>query len=211
MVRTNDKRHQARQAGEPEAGPPAGGEQESSARVHLPGEGDPGEVQEAAAAEGHEVLTGEVVPEPTSYLEDLRRVQAEFDNYRKRMLREQTAMAQRASARLIEGLLPILDNFERALAHGEGGPGVEMTVKELRKVLADEGLEEIESEGELFDPHVHEAFEVLEDDGVSEPRVGKVLRQGYRLKGHVLRPAMVRVIRPPETSESDEVQDGTSR
>jgi molecular chaperone GrpE len=107
--------------------------------------------------------------ERPDYLEDLRRVQADFDNYRKRVLREQTQLAARASARLIERLLPVLDNFEAAISHGEGGDGVELVYKELRRVLEEEGLEEIPAEGQPFDPRLHEAFQAVEDDSVDEP------------------------------------------
>lgn len=132
------------------------------------------------------------------YLDDLRRLQAEFDNFRKRVVREQTALTQRASARLIERLLPILDNFDAAVDHGEGGPGVSMVHAELKRVLAEEGVEEIEAEGSPFDPRVHEAFEAHHDETVDGPVVAKVLRRGYWLKGQVLRPAMVSVARPVE-------------
>jgi molecular chaperone GrpE len=77
----------------------------------------------------------------TTYLEDLQRLQAEFENYRKRMVREQTAMVQRAGERFVEKLLPVLDHFEAALAHGEGGKGVQMVYEDLRRVLSDEGVE----------------------------------------------------------------------
>ena len=139
-----------------------------------------------------------------SYLEDLRRVQAEFDNYRKRMLREQTLLAQRASARLIERLLPILDNFESAISHGEGGSGVELVYRELKKLMEDEGLREIAAEGEPFDPTKHEAFEAVEDDSVDVPTVRSVLRSGYLFKDQVMRPSMVSVARPADEATSKE-------
>ena len=141
------------------------------------------------------------------YLEDLRRVQADFDNYRKRMLREQTQLAQRASARMIERLLPILDNLESAISHGEGGAGVELVHKELRRMLQEEGLEEIAAEGQPFDPRMHEAFEAVEDDGVAEPTVRSVLRRGYAFKGQVLRAPMVSVARPPEKEPDAAAED----
>ena len=179
-MKTTDKRGRGQEAGGDSASDVQAGQQEQQ--------------------DEKEVLTGEVVsPEAErgrDYLEDLLRVQAEFENYRKRMAREQTAVSQRASARLVERLLPILDNFERAVEHGEAGPGIEMTVKELHKLLAEEGLEEIESEGRPFDPHVHEALQVVEEDGATEPMVRSVLRRGYRIKDQVLRPAMVQVVRP---------------
>jgi molecular chaperone GrpE len=136
-------------------------------------------------------------------LDDLRRLQAEFDNYRKRVLREQTAMASRASQRLVERLLPVLDNFERAMEHGEGGPGIELVYKELRQTLEQEGLEEIEAEGAPFDPRLHEAFQVIDDADASEPVVKIVYRRGYRLGDAVLRPAMVVVARPLDDSRGD--------
>jgi molecular chaperone GrpE len=142
------------------------------------------------------------------YLDDLRRLQAEFDNFRKRALREQTAMAGRASARLIEKLLPVLDNFEAAVAHGEGGPGVAMVYKQLRATLEEEGLEEIPAEGVPFDPTVHDAFEAHEDESVGEPMSVKALRRGYRIGGRVLRHAMVSVARPAERDDRRDAVEG---
>ncbi len=145
---------------------------------------------------------------PHDYLEDLKRLQAEFDNYKKRMMREQTAMAMRASASLIERLLPVLDNFESAVEHGEGGPGIELVYRELKKILTEEGLQEIEAEGALFDPNVHEAFQAYDDPEVTEPTVGGVLRRGYSFKDRVIRPAMVAVARPSEAEpEEDDTPD----
>ena len=149
------------------------------------------------------------VAEENNFLDDLRRVQADFDNYRKRMLREQTQLAQRASAKVIERLLPVLDNFESAISHGEGGTGVELVYKELRRALEEEGLEEIPAEGTPFDPRVHEAFEAVEDAEVDEPMVRSVLRRGYRLKDQIMRPSMVSVARPPEEpAEQDQPAAG---
>jgi molecular chaperone GrpE len=144
------------------------------------------------------------------YLDDLRRLQAEFENYRKRMMREQSLLADRASARVIERILPILDNFEAAIAHGEGGAGVEMVYKELRRVLEEEGLKEIEAQDEPFDPRVHEAFEAHEDESVTLPTVASVMRRGYLLGERVLRPAMVSVARPvePAADQDESVAEG---
>ncbi len=142
-------------------------------------------------------------------LEDLRRLQAEFDNYRKRMLREQTAMATRASARLIEKLLPVLDNFERATEHSEGGPGIALVHKELRAVLEQEGLTEIDAEGAPFDPHLHDAVQAVDDPDAPEPVCTAVLRRGYRLGDNIIRPAMVVVARAPEpVADEGEGRDG---
>jgi molecular chaperone GrpE len=147
------------------------------------------------------------------YLEDLQRLQAEFDNARKRMMREQTELTRRASARLIEKLLPVLDNFERALAHGQDSAGLALVHKDLVGLLAAEGLEEIPATGRPFDPQVHEAVESHEDPGVTEPVVTGVYRAGYKLAGRVLRPAMVVVARPPDPGDDgpdDDVDEGAS-
>src|ERR671918_58027 len=136
------------------------------------------------------------------YLNDLKRLQGEFDNYRKRMMREQTEIAGRAGARLVERLLPVLDNFERALAHTEDD-GMVLVHKELMSVLDSEGLHPIDALGAPFDPNLHEAVESHEDDAVSEPTVVKVYRTGYEFKGKVMRAAMVVVARPAEAAPQD--------
>jgi len=129
-----------------------------------------------------------------------QRLQADFENYRKRVLREQTALVERATEGLIEQLLPVLDSFELAVANlgretdvENLRKGVELVYAELLGVLERAGLEPIAALGEPFDPNVHEA--VMQDDGAGEPRVGGVLRTGWKLKGRVLRPAMVKVTR----------------
>src|SRR5687768_2110713 len=139
--------------------------------------------------------------ERDEYLAHLQRTQAEFDNYRKRMLRDQTAHLERATGGLIEQLLPVLDAFELAL--NSAGPsssdagvdrlrkGVELVYAELLGALEKAGLERIEALGKPFDPEEHEAVMHVEEDG--EPGVRDVVRSGYRFKGRVLRPAMVKV------------------
>jgi molecular chaperone GrpE len=140
--------------------------------------------------------------ERAELVDTLRRVQADFENYRKRMLREQTALVERATERLVEDLLPVLDSFDGALgSFGEPDSpeaekvrdGVVGIRTQLVTVLEKGGLERIDASGEPFDPNEHEA--VMQDDGDGEPHVAEVLRTGYRLKGRVLRPAMVRVTR----------------
>jgi molecular chaperone GrpE len=148
-------------------------------------------------------VVGRAEPVERDYLDDLRRVQAEFDNYRKRMMKQQAELAERATVRLVERLLPILDNFERAISHGEGGEGVALVFKELKGALEAEGVEEIPSEGVPFDPRVHEAVESHEDENVEEPISQSVYRRGYRMKNHVIRPAMVVVARPLDAASGD--------
>ena len=160
--------------------------------------------EEAAASELEADLArlSQTESERDEYLDTLRRVQAEFENYRKRVIKEQTALVDRATSGLVEHLLPVLDSFELALNNldSAGGDdsesvrkGVELVYAELLGVLEKAGLSRIEAEGKPFDPNVHEA--VMQEDGDGEPVVTDVLRTGYTLKGRVLRPAMVKVTR----------------
>ena len=142
------------------------------------------------------------------YLQDLLRVQAEFDNFRKRTFKERQSAEARGKRRIVEQLLPVLDNFGRAIAHGEGGAGVELVFKELKSVLESEGLAEIPALGNAFDPQVHEAVESIEDGSVEHALVHAVYRPGYTFDGEVVRPAMVVVARPPDESTTPEVAEG---
>jgi molecular chaperone GrpE len=159
--------------------------------------------EEAAASELEADLAklSQLESERDEYRDTLKRVQAEFENYRKRMIKEQTAFVDRATSDLVEQLLPVVDSFELALTNiGADGEdvqrvrkGVELVYAELLGVLEKAGLSRIEAEGKPFDPNVHEA--VMQEEGEGEPIVNDVLRTGYTLKGRVLRPAMVRVTR----------------
>ena len=160
--------------------------------------------EEAAASELEADLArlSQLQSERDEYLETLRRVQAEFENYRKRVIKEQTALVDRATEGLVEQLLPVLDSFELALKNFDaaGGAdtesvrkGVELVYAELLGVLEKAGLSRVEADGKPFDPNVHEA--VMQEEGDGEPVVTDVLRTGYTLKGRVLRPAMVKVSR----------------
>jgi molecular chaperone GrpE len=159
--------------------------------------------EEAAASELEADLAKltQLESERDEYLDTLRRVQAEFENYRKRVIKEQTALVDRATEGLIEQLLPVLESFELALKNVDADSGdivsvrkgVELVYAELLGVLEKAGLSRIEAEGKPFDPNEHEA--VMQDDGEGEPVVAEVLRTGYTLKGRILRPAMVKVTR----------------
>ncbi len=128
-------------------------------------------------------------------LDRLRRLAADFDNYRKRAARDQESLVSRAHERLMKALLPVLDDLERALQAAEEHEeakleeGVRLVARELREALTREGLVEIETQGP-FDPHVHEALlsQPSEDE---EGTVIEVLQRGYRLGDRVLRPARV--------------------
>jgi len=160
--------------------------------------------EEAAASELEADLAklSQLESERDEYLDTLRRVQAEFENYRKRVIKEQTALVDRATEGLVEQLLPVLDSLELALKNldapdAEGSEsvhkGVELVYGQLLGALEKAGLSRIEAEGKPFDPNVHEA--VMQEDGEGEPVVTDVLRTGYTLNGRVLRPAMVKVTR----------------
>jgi len=129
------------------------------------------------------------------YLHDLKRLAADFENYRKRVARDQEALVARAHERLVKDLLPVLDDLERALVaateHEEVKleEGVRLVHRELESVLAREGLGEIETDGR-FDPHVHEALLAQPSDR-EEGSVIEVVQKGYRLGDRVLRPARV--------------------
>jgi molecular chaperone GrpE len=126
--------------------------------------------------------------ERNDYLDQLLRTRADFDNYRKRIAKQQSEHQERAAESLVVKLLDALDTFELAVTHGQGFKQVhEMLVATLAK----EGLERIDPSGEKFDPN--EADAVAHEDGDGGPVVAEVLRPGYRWKGRVLRPAMVKV------------------
>jgi molecular chaperone GrpE len=134
--------------------------------------------------------------EATSYLDDLKRVAADFDNYRKRTTREQASIIDRAAERVVRELMPVLDSFDAAVnteantdAERQLLSGMMRTREQLLKGLEQEGLETIPSIGEVFDPEIHEAVGSRGEG--NEFVVAEELRRGYRLRDRVLRPAMV--------------------
>ncbi len=141
--------------------------------------------------------------ERDEYLDHYRRVAAEFDNYKKRIAREQQGMMQRATERLVTDLLPVLDDLERAVAafaeHDAEHvrEGVELVHRALSTLLAKEGLAEIDPLGLEFDPHQHEAL-LQQPSDAPEGSVIQVLQRGFRLGERVVRPARVIVAAPKE-------------
>jgi molecular chaperone GrpE len=137
--------------------------------------------------------------ERDDYYDRLLRQAAEFDNYRKRTERERREMARYAAADVLEALLPVVDDFERAL-QAEAGPdaaayreGVELIYKQLQDLLAKRGVTPIEAVGKPFDPQVHQAITYEPSPGHAEGEVLEVARRGYMLGDRLLRPAMVKV------------------
>jgi molecular chaperone GrpE len=179
----------------------------ASTEQATPGEAEGEATIESAAEEvsGSEPLTSppsleeklaEAERQRGEYLDHLQRLKAEFDNFRKRSLRDQEALAARAHERLVKELLPILDDLERALdaaeVHDEASvvEGVKLVQRALLSSLEREGLAEIEADGE-FDPHVHEALLAQPGEGAEPGSVLQVVQKGYRLGDKVLRPARV--------------------
>jgi molecular chaperone GrpE len=162
----------------------------------------------AAAAGAHAVPAEEADPlellarERDEYLLALQRTQADFENYRKRIARQQEEQAARASQHLVDKLLPVLDALDLAENHlsesvdvSEGAKALHASRAMLLDILAKEGLERVDQPEVPFDPSVHDGVAHAEGDGGpgGETMVEEVLRSGYRWKGQVLRPAMVRV------------------
>jgi molecular chaperone GrpE len=155
---------------------------------------------EGSAGTGQDDL-GAARAEADLYREHLQRLQAEFDNYRKRVLRDQTSAVELAAQPVFRRLLEVLDDFDLALMHAQDRPdfdrflhGVELVYAKLLDTLRAEGLERMDVQGKPFDPELHEAL-MQSGEGDGDPVVADVLRPGYTLKGRVLRPAGVRVER----------------
>jgi len=151
---------------------------------------------------------GAVTRERDEYLDRLQRLKAEFDNYRKRAARDQESLVARAHERLVEKLLPVLDDLERALEAAEQHEeakleeGVRLVHRELAATLGKEGLVEIDTGG-AFDPHVHEAL-LAQPSEADEGTVIGVIQKGYLLGDRVLRPARVVVAGPKEAAPGGE-------
>ena len=133
-----------------------------------------------------------VSAERDQYLDSLRRLKAEFDNSRKRQERERARILESASEKLVQELLPVLDNLDRALeSEGDIREGVRVTREQLADVLANEGLLPVTSDGQPFDPNVHEAVMGQSSEDHEEGTVLQTFQRGYLLNGRAIRPAKV--------------------
>jgi len=154
-----------------------------------------------SAPSGADAELQKIRAERDSLLDRLARAQAEFDNARKRAAKEQQDFRDFAMADAIKSLLPVVDNFERALQSkseaGDFRSGVELIYKQLRDVLTKLGVQPIAAKGEPFDPHVHEAIEMVETPDAADHEVLEEWQRGYKYKDRLLRPAMVRVAKKP--------------
>jgi len=182
---------------------------EVDAAHELPAADEAAEAQApAASAPGPSALAGsdelqKLKAERDALLDRLARSQAEFENARKRAAREQQDFREYALADTVKTLLPILDSFERALKVGadeksEFHSGVELIYKQLQDALSKIGLRTVPALGQPFNPHVHEAIEMVETTDTPDHQVLEELQHGYKLKDRLLRPAMVRVARNPK-------------
>jgi molecular chaperone GrpE len=147
--------------------------------------------------------------------ERLLRVTADFENFKKRAVRERTEAVQFANAALLHKLLPILDNFEMAqtaaqAAQGDKLPslqtGIAMIQQQLKTALAEAGLEEMDASNKPFDPTFHEAVSQQETDSVPEGLVIQQIRKGYKLRDRLLRPAAVIVAKKPAVESGESIR-----
>ena len=170
---------------------------------------DSGEEMSEAGPKGSEASVGaaadrteveKLTVERDALLDRLARLQAEFDNARKRAAREQQEFREFAAADVIRSILPVLDSFERALKAParEGGDfrsGVELMYRQFQDALQKLGVQAVPATGQRFDPHVHEAIEMVDTTEAEDHQVLDELQRGYKYKDRLLRPAMVRVAR----------------
>jgi molecular chaperone GrpE len=129
---------------------------------------------------------------------DLQRLKAEYDNYRRRVSREREHAQQTAVAQVVSALLPVLDTLDEARARADLA-GFETAAQELTERLGNLGLRRFGTVGDAFDPSVHDAVASTREAGVEHPACSQVLRPGYRLGDHLLRPATVAVTQPTTT------------
>jgi molecular chaperone GrpE len=156
----------------------------------------PADTQSSGAAAGSDAQT--LRAERDNLFDRLARLQAEFDNYRKRAAKEKDEFRDFAVSDAARTLLPVMDSFNLALKNAVAKPedlrkGVELIYKQLQDVLQKLNVERVPAQGEPFDPRMHEAIEMVETNDAPDHHVLEELQPGYRLKGRLLRPAMVRV------------------
>ncbi len=158
------------------------------------------ESSQAAAPPAALAETEKLKAERDTLLDRLARLQAEFENARKRAAREQQEHRDYAVTDAVRAILPILDSFDRALAvanpdSADFRSGIELINKQLHDALVKLGLRPIPAKGEPFDPHLHQAIEMVDTEDEKDQHVLDELQRGYKLKDRLLRPAMVRVAR----------------
>jgi molecular chaperone GrpE len=183
--------------------------------------GGEAESQSASGGQSTEKIVSDELEKLAAEKLDLKntliRLQADFDNYRKRIERERHHERHRGAEALVENLLPVLDGFDRAIsahrdaAHDEYRKGFELIRKQMLDALTKQGLQKIETEGKRFDPHFHHAIERVETHDHPDDSVLEELQAGYVFHGKVLRPAMVRVAVNPAGHDAASNSTSTSR
>jgi molecular chaperone GrpE len=175
--------------------PPADGDDQASGTAEA--QAGPGGEKSGIEAELQRLKV-----ERDSLLDRLARTQAEFENARRRAVKEQQDFRDFATGDAIKSLLPVIDSFERALQtkpeSKEFRGGVELIYKQLQDALAKLGVRAIPAKGEPFDPHYHEAIEMVETSDAPDHQVLEELQRGYKFKERLLRPAMVKVAKNAE-------------
>ncbi|HEX5234055.1 MAG TPA: nucleotide exchange factor GrpE [Silvibacterium sp.] len=165
-----------------------------------------GEAEASPVAQVDQAEYDRVKTERDALLDRMARLQAEFENARKRELRERNEFREFAVAGAVEQFLPVLDNFQLALKSKGSAEqlraGVELIVKQMEEALRSLNVQPIEAVGAEFDPRIHEAIEMVEKPDVPDHRVFDEVRRGYRIKERLLRPAMVRVASNPQQKEA---------
>jgi molecular chaperone GrpE len=188
----------------------------AEAELNLDHELPPAEENNASALQPDAEAGGKVAPaedletelerarsERAAYLDRAARIQAEFENYRKRSEKQQQEFKEYALAGAMTTLLPILDSLDRALDTKAASledfhSGIELIDKQFHDALAKLGVQPVPAEGEPFDPNVHQAIQMVDTEEVEDNHVLDELQRGYKLKDRLLRPAMVRVARRPK-------------
>jgi len=185
------------------AGPvPGSGSSSSQAAGEDPDPAPPaGEAAEQDVERDLGVLLADAEAKRDEYLDIARRAQADFENYRKRMAQEVQGAALRGKAEVARGVVPVLDDLERALQAAGLDPegdsddplahGVLLVFRNLRETLGRSGVEVVDPTGEKFDPNLHEALSTMQVEGAEAGIVVEVMQKGYRFEGHLIRPAMV--------------------
>jgi molecular chaperone GrpE len=171
----------------------------SEAEENSPVDGEAGAIPESEKALETSLAYEKLKEEQAALYDRLLRKQAEFENYRKRVQREKEEFRHHATESVMRDLLPVLDAFERALKRRAPAipasfyEGMELIHHQLLEALGRAGLQAIETEGQLFDPHYHQAVETIEDDDRRDQEIVEELQRGYNLEQRLLRPAIVRV------------------
>ncbi|MCU7823795.1 nucleotide exchange factor GrpE [Kitasatospora sp. DSM 101779] len=176
--------------------------------------GEPGDdsAEEAVLKAAEEAVAGadelaSAKREASERTADLQRLQAEYQNYRKRVERDRLTVREIAVSNILESLIPVLDDIGRAREHGEVTGGFKSVAESLETVVAKLGLQQFGKEGEAFDPTLHEALMHSYSSDVTEDTCVQILQPGYRIGERIIRPAMVSVAEPQPGTQTTSAPD----